>query len=1692
MARNNDTTNESLGMVSRREVLKGTMAAGLLPMLSAPGATTSGTTEVVVRTEDVDIPFFTASASIVDELKATAARSQQPIVEYIEETDGLAVKNRFWLANALLVEVDTATVDYDELVARNGVSEVHPNFAFELPEPEAAAAAAENAGVTYGLDQINVQDAWETYGTRGEGARIAVLDTGVDPSHPDIDITSENFAEFDGEGNRVDSDPHDTHYHGTHTSGTATGGDSSGTAIGVAPEADLLHGLILPAGNGTFAQIIAGMQWAVERNADAMNMSLGVLGYAGQMIEPVRNAERAGTFVVSSSGNSGAGTSGSPANVYDSLAVGATNEDEAVASFSSGETVTTDDAWGHLAPDDWPDSYVVPDVSAPGVDVLSAYPVDHDDGPYNAISGTSMASPHVAGLVGLLTSAAAEAVDGDQLKAALRITASKPDGNPADPDTRYGDGIVDAMASVGRLAAESGVTGTVTDADGAPVEGATVTLDGFPTRTDADGAYTLRAVAGTYDLAVESFGHDDAAVGVDVGDGFVTRDFTLGDDLAAVTAADQPEGLQAGESFDVELRVANVETVIVDRVGDYAGDARLSIAGEKAAFGEPFALDGPTSGNVALTVETGDDGVGDLELEHTLAGLGETVTVTTGPTSVYEDPVPVAIVEGDSGGYAADVRAVLESEMAPRYLFSTLDPETALEAARNRDHEAYVVQSLGSDDDLIEEFASVATAPEVGVVYLDQFGEASDAVSQLSAATGNPRQAFDVYVEQAAPPVEYEVDRTHPVLDDIAEPGEHVAVTEPEPVAVAPGMFLGGFHTYFEEYRGPVTGATLAEVAAGPTASGAGLAVDDLSRIVLAASLGLGRLVGRSALTADGKALLGNLVAHAAKTPPIAVVDAPAEQVGPGETVTASIEVTDLVELTVDVSGLEYVSKSELSLSVDGESVPFGEPIAYDEPHDGTVAVTVATTAGTLGAFALDARFVTLTRADREVETAATFNATTVYESPIRVPDQLDDLQAAVDFVRSGDTVEVGDGTYELDADRGFQTGLYVGTPGITIRGAAGATPEIAHARDLPSPYVINVDADDVTLENLAANVIDGDIDPKNLVGFGIVINEGVSGTTVRDVTAAGTSGVFLDSDVSDVHVEGVTVVGSPGGVSTDLGGGPVEGVTVTDLTFEDPYFFGFGAVYLENASRATVTDCDITYGEGFLAGILLHGDFAGSVDNRIANNDVTGPDATGPYVDNDGINVDGAAVEITDNVVDGAYTGIRVGEFGFGIDPPSVVIEDNTVTNASVSFRQLGDRVSLERNTFEAETGLDLDGGYFGLSANAVVARYNDLSATGVPFVGDPDSGYNAPEGPFDVRLNYLGDRAYGDTIADGKIAYDPFLTAPPAEVDLPEPTRIATDLLLDPGTTYGLGVPGPTDLTIWEVLGVEEHGDFAGTVEYWNAESDTWLPVTGDGELAAIDTLDAFRVTPTEGVRAVVDFQRRGDTPLGLRDPSPDEARLRAGRNFVAAPAYGATGEVFDASVVDDVSAEFESPAGQFGDAERDAFTGYRVSAAEDATLAARLDAYDPTMAELYESLGLDPVIHDRIGPDAAAAGVTPTVGDVLAAIDDEEIAADAVATLLRERIARRLEAGDDLEAVAEEIETVTTAAVGDAPSDAAAVVEAATFRAATTAIRASLRARTVTDDEDEFRTELARTAENRSEESTVQKLMEPAALD
>lgn len=451
-----------------------------------------------------------ASDITVDRLTEHARTTQEPLEQYAAETAGVSVKRSFWLGNAALITVDEDRLSTADLSEIDGVERVGPNAEvrinttardggaaaspvparppnagmapppFSPPESQLTTRASVSVSandVTYGLDQINVPAVWNEYRTRGERTTIAVLDTGVDPDHPDIELSA--WGDWDPLGNERTTEPKDYGAHGTHVSATVSGGNASGTHIGVAPETKLHHGAVLTdcgrsSCTGTGAQILAGMQWAVERDADVISMSFGAEGYEDGFIRPVRDAQNAGTMVVSAAGNAGDNTSNSPGNIYNVTSVGASDQNREIADFSSGELVDWPDP-----PADWPDEYIVPTVAAPGVSVYSAVPDDS----YSLMSGTSMAVPHVSGAAALIQSGTETELSPPEIKQALMETATKPESESPDQDTRYGHGIIDTKAAIDSVMPQFELAITSTNLP--VVEGEPLELDVTVTNTGA-------------------------------------------------------------------------------------------------------------------------------------------------------------------------------------------------------------------------------------------------------------------------------------------------------------------------------------------------------------------------------------------------------------------------------------------------------------------------------------------------------------------------------------------------------------------------------------------------------------------------------------------------------------------------------------------------------------------------------------------------------------------------------------------------------------------------------------------------------------------------------------------------------------------------------------------------------------------------------------------------------------------------------------------------------------------------------------------------------------------------------------------------------------------------------------------------------------------------------------------------------
>ena len=271
-----------------------------------------------------------------------------------------------------------------------------------LIRPTKRAPAALRPGVTWGIRRLGIPDLWRR-GLRGKGVLVGHLDTGVDGRHPALKQAIGLFAEFDFFGRQVlpEPAPHDTEEHGTHTAGTIAGRTVGRRHFGVAPGANLASALVIEGGQ-VVARVLGGMDWAVGQGVRVLSMSLGLRGFLNDFLPLTQILRSRGILPVFAVGNEGPGTSRSPGNYAEALSVGAMGRANHIAAFSSSQRFVR------------PVDPVVPDLVGPGVAVISARP----GGGFQAMDGTSMATPHIAGLGALLLEAKPSATV-DELERAI-------------------------------------------------------------------------------------------------------------------------------------------------------------------------------------------------------------------------------------------------------------------------------------------------------------------------------------------------------------------------------------------------------------------------------------------------------------------------------------------------------------------------------------------------------------------------------------------------------------------------------------------------------------------------------------------------------------------------------------------------------------------------------------------------------------------------------------------------------------------------------------------------------------------------------------------------------------------------------------------------------------------------------------------------------------------------------------------------------------------------------------------------------------------------------------------------------------------------------------------------------------------------------------------------------------------------
>lgn len=424
-----------------------------------------------------------AKTAFVFDRKTAVAQATQPAVTAVLDALGATYRS-FWIVNALHVRGGLAVVQ--ALALRDDVAHIYESSAGMLDLPGGASASSSSAaaladGIEPGLAKVGADQVW-ALGYTGQGVVVAGADTGVEWTHPAL---RGQYRGWDGTQADHDYNWHDAipnpniacpgsspepcdddvllgGGHGTHTAGTMVGDDGMGNRIGMAPGAKWIACRNMHHGLGAVPTYLDCMQWFLaptdisggnpdpSKSPHVINNSWGCVEVCPPFIlrETTTAIRSAGIVYVASAGNEGdlcSTIAFAPAIYPESFTVGATNSiTDQIADFSSrGPVLTLDPLSPHRKPD----------VTAPGEDVRSAV----RGGGYDELSGTSMAGPHVAGLVALMISAnPALAGQVDRIEeiiegTAVRITTAQGcggDGPSQVPNNVYGWGRIDALAAV--------------------------------------------------------------------------------------------------------------------------------------------------------------------------------------------------------------------------------------------------------------------------------------------------------------------------------------------------------------------------------------------------------------------------------------------------------------------------------------------------------------------------------------------------------------------------------------------------------------------------------------------------------------------------------------------------------------------------------------------------------------------------------------------------------------------------------------------------------------------------------------------------------------------------------------------------------------------------------------------------------------------------------------------------------------------------------------------------------------------------------------------------------------------------------------------------------------------------------------------------------------------------------------------
>ena len=586
-------------------------AAGVGPLVSEAASASQKVDPV--RNSEGSQRKISNGVDVLIGFNQTPGASEQALVRAF----GGEISHSYHLVPAIAASVPTG--------ALNGLRN-HPLITVVEPDGLFYAIDAELDN-TWGVKHIGAGDV-HTNGNTGTGIKVAVIDSGIDYTHPEL--AANYVGGYDFVNN--DSDPMDDHGHGTHVSGTVAAVKNGAGVVGAAPDASLYGLKVLGAdGSGSFSSVISALQWATDNGIKITNNSYGSSGNPGTLVEEAfNNSATAGILHIAAAGNSGncwgkGNNVGYPARYASVVAVAATNQSDVRPCFSStGPAV---------------------ELSAPGVSINST----KLGGGYVEFNGTSMASPHVAGAAALVIAAGISDTNGDgrindEVRQVLNDTAE--DLGDTGRDNKYGWGLVSAAAAVAAVgptepAVKVAVStdksnyingedmtavlaAAVTDENGDVISGLdassfATTLNGVAVAVTFSETATLGTYTGSLDISsladgsytVETIATDTRGVS---GNGSAT--FTVGPAPTEATIASVNSinyATSGGKNNDKHL---SVTAVVVDNLGSPVISASVSIT---------LSHDSGKSWNGTGT--TGTDGAVTFALKNAPSGCYET-TVT--------------------------------------------------------------------------------------------------------------------------------------------------------------------------------------------------------------------------------------------------------------------------------------------------------------------------------------------------------------------------------------------------------------------------------------------------------------------------------------------------------------------------------------------------------------------------------------------------------------------------------------------------------------------------------------------------------------------------------------------------------------------------------------------------------------------------------------------------------------------------------------------------------------------------------------------------------------------------------------------------------------------------------------------------------------------------------------------------------